>query len=117
MEILDILRKIILSLQKQASQQGFVQDAEEENILQVSVIHRQMLMENNYRFWETTKRARIVQRATTEVMAMTQGTAASQTGQSSGNVNQTPSAGQLQASPVTQTYCHPERNATWQLPK
>ncbi|RMB91546.1 hypothetical protein DUI87_32125 [Hirundo rustica rustica] len=56
------------------------------------------------------------QRATTQVMAMTQ-EQAPQGGQSSGNSILTPSAGQFVGSPAIQSYYHPGRNAIWQLPK
>uniref|UniRef100_A0A8C3VDZ5 Uncharacterized protein n=1 Tax=Catharus ustulatus TaxID=91951 RepID=A0A8C3VDZ5_CATUS len=78
---------------------------------QTDVDGKQLLILGNY------KKSANCQRAMTEVMAMTQGTTTSQTGQLSGNVNQMPSAGQLQASPATQTYCPPEHNVTWQLQK
>ncbi|RMC03854.1 hypothetical protein DUI87_19607 [Hirundo rustica rustica] len=56
------------------------------------------------------------QRATTQVMAMTQ-EQAPQGGPSSGNSILTPSAGQFVGSPAIQSYYHPGRNAIWQLPK
>ncbi|RMC03624.1 hypothetical protein DUI87_19800 [Hirundo rustica rustica] len=56
------------------------------------------------------------QRATTQVMAMTQ-EQAPQGGQSSGSSILTPSAGQFVGSPAIQSYYHPGRNAIWQLPK
>ncbi|XP_032913463.1 uncharacterized protein LOC116995175 [Catharus ustulatus] len=76
---------------------------------QTDVDGKQLPMPGNY------KKSANRQRVMTEVM--TQGTATSQTGQFFGNINQMPSAGQLQASPATQTYCPPQRNVTWQLPK
>ncbi|XP_032942285.1 endogenous retrovirus group K member 5 Gag polyprotein-like [Catharus ustulatus] len=58
------------------------------------------------------KKSTNCQRTRIEVMVITQGTAASQTVQLLGNVSQTSSTGQLQASPAIQSYCHPEHNAS-----
>ncbi|XP_039944911.1 endogenous retrovirus group K member 5 Gag polyprotein-like [Hirundo rustica] len=62
------------------------------------------------------KRSANRQRATTQVMAMTQEQAL-QGGQSSGNSSPAPSAGQSAGSPTIQSYYHQGRNVTWQLPK
>lgn len=56
------------------------------------------------------------QRATTQVMAMTPAQTP-QEAQSSGNVNQIPSAGTSPGSPVIQSCCPQVHNAIWQLPK